>query len=80
MKAREMGYQRLYVISNDKYLVQICNYVKKAWWMDRTFLSDFSNLHQQGLITKILFVPRIVINFVLDLPDKTTRYPVHCIN
>ena len=28
MKAREMGYQRLYVISNDKYLVQICNYVK----------------------------------------------------
>ena len=30
MKAKDMGYQRLYVISNDKYLVQICNYVKKA--------------------------------------------------
>ena len=80
MKAKDMGYQRLHVISNDKYLVQICNYVKKAGWMDKTVLSDFSNLHQQGLITKILFVPRIVINFVLDLADKTTRYPVHCIN
>ena len=53
---------------------------KKVGWMERTFLSDFNNLHQQGLITKILFVPRIVINFVLDLADKTTRYPVHCIN
>ena len=47
IKAKDMGYQRLYVNNNDKYLVQICNYVKKAGWMDRTFLSDFiSNLHQ----------------------------------
>ena len=53
---------------------------KKVGWMERTFLSDFNNLHQQGMITKILFVPRILINFVLDLADKTTRYLVHYIN
>ena len=80
MKAKDIGYQRLYVISNDKYLVQIFNYVKNAGWIDRTFLSNFSNLHQQGLITKILFVPRIVIHFVLDLANKTTRYLIHCIS
>ena len=53
---------------------------KKVGWMERTFLSDFNNLHQQGLITKILFVPKIVINFVLDLAIKTSRFPVHYIN
>ena len=52
---------------------------RQGGWTE-PFFQDFSNLHQQGLVTKIFFVPRIVINFVLDLADKTTTYPVHCIN
>ena len=78
IKARKLGYQRLFVVSNDRYLVNLCNNARKTVWLDRTFLLDLHNLHQQGLITKILFVPKIVVNFVLDLAVTTTRFPVHC--
>lgn len=32
IKAKELGYQRLFIVSNDRYLVNLCNKTRKIVW------------------------------------------------
>ena len=74
IKAKDTGIKRIIILSNDRRLTQICNYTRKPSWQEQTFTLDLLQLQQQGLITHVLFVPKIVISNVLKL---ATRFPIH---
>lgn len=77
IKAKDTRIRRIMILSNDRRLTQICNYTKKPSWQAQTFTLDLLQLQQQGLITHVLFVPKIVISNVLELAVRATTFPIH---
>ena len=73
-KAKELGFNRIIILSNSKGLDQVCNQTRKPTWLEQTLFSDLHHLHLQGLIVNHLFV---VISHVLDWAYITTSFPVH---
>ena len=76
-KAKELGFNKIIILSNSKRFEQICNGVKNPTWQELTLIKDLNHLHQQGLITLCFCVPRLVLSRVLDLSYITTCFPVH---
>ena len=61
LKAKDLGFYRIIIMSNRR-LVQICSHTNNPSWQDQALLSDLYQLQQQGLITHVLFVPKLVIS------------------
>ena len=76
-KAKELGFNRIIILSNSKGLDQVCNQTRKPTWLEQTLFSDLHHLHLQGLIVNHLFVPTVVISHILDWAYITTSFPIH---
>ena len=76
-KAKELGFNRIIILSNSRGLDQVCNQTRKPTWLEQTLFSDLHHLHLQGLIINHLFVPTVVISHVLDWAYIITSFPVH---
>ena len=76
-KAKELGFNRVLILSTSKGFDQFCNHTRKPDWMEKTLCSDLQQLKFQGLLVNHLLVPRIVISHVLKLAYITTACPVH---
>ena len=77
LKAKELGYYKVIILSHSKRFVQICNGARKPTWQELTLITDLNHLHQQGLLTLCCWVPKLVLARVLDLAFITTCFPVH---
>ena len=64
-------------MSNNIRLVRICSYIRKPSWQEQTLTLDLLQLQQLGLITLVIFVPKILISQVLELAVRATSFPVH---
>ena len=62
LKAMQMGYNKILVLSNNTRLVQLCNQGKDPTWTEQNFVADMNQLQQQGLTTHYLFVPKDIIS------------------
>ena len=60
-KAIELDLHRAIIISIDKNLIDMCNNLRRPNWQEQAFITNLHNFHQQGMITKFLFVTRAVI-------------------
>lgn len=76
IKAKELGFNKLIILSNSRRLEQICNGSKSPMWQEHTFITDLNQL-QQGLNALSFCVPRLVLSRAIDLADITTYFPVH---
>ena len=76
-KAKELGFNRILILSNSKGLDQICNHSRKPAWLKQTLYSDLQQLNLQVLFVSHLLVPSLVTSHVLDLAYITTFFPVH---
>lgn len=76
-KAKELGFNKVIILSNSKRLGQICNGSKKPTWQEHTLVTDLNQLQQQGLSTLFFCFPRLVLSRVVDLAYITTCFPVH---
>ena len=45
-KAKELGFNKIIILSNSKRFEQICNGVKKPTWQELTLIKDLNHLHQ----------------------------------
>ena len=57
IKARNPGFCRVLFLSNCNRLVQVCNKESAPNWQEKTMLADLLSLHQNGLVSKLFFVP-----------------------
>ena len=76
IKAKELGFNKLIILSNSRRLEHICNGSKSPMWQEHTFITDLNQL-QQGLNALSFCVPRLVLSRAIDLADITTYFPVH---
>ena len=77
IKARNFGFRRALFISNCNRLVQVCNKESAPHWQEKTMIADHLSLQQNGLVSKLCFVPKAVLGSVCHLLDMATRMPIH---
>ena len=64
VKAKWLGCCRVLFMSSSKRVAQVCNFSCTPVGRKKTMVADISNLKQQGLCCKVLFVPRIILGSV----------------
>ena len=74
---RNHGVQRILILTNSKDLIQLVSKSKKPAWQERSFIADLDVLCQNGLVCKLLEVPRIVLDFVYNAASVAVRMPIH---
>ena len=65
--ARSLGFQQILLLSCCKELVQVCSRWRIPDWKERTMMADISHLQQMGLVSKLIFVPKVVLSNVWQL-------------
>ena len=77
IKARNLGFRRALFLSYCNRLVQVCNKESAPHWQEKTMIADLLSLQQNGLVSKLCFVPKAVLGSVCHLLDMATRMPIH---
>ena len=75
VKAKNLGYQHILMLCNCKNLVQVVNKKRAPDWKERTLIADMYSLQQLGLDCKLIFVPKVIINYVWSLAVLATKEP-----
>ena len=71
------GFQRILILTNRKDLIQLVSKSKKPAWHERSLITDLDVLYLDGLLCKLLEVPRIVLDFVYNAAAMAVRMPIH---
>ena len=74
---RNHGFTRILILTNSKDLIQLVTKSKKPAWHERSLIADLDVLYMDGLVCKLLEVPRIVLNFVYNAATMAVRMPIH---
>ena len=74
---RNHGFTRILILANSKDLIQLVNKSKKLAWHERSLIADLDVLYMDGLVYKLLEVPRIVLDFVYNVVAMVVRMPIH---
>ena len=64
VKAKNLGYQQILMLSNCKRLVQVVDKKRAPDWKERTLMADMSSLQQMGLDCRLIFVSKVILNYV----------------
>ena len=75
--ARNYGFQRILILTKNKNLVQLISKAKKPAWQERSLIADLEFLYQNGLLCKLLVVPKVVLDFIYFATNLATRMPIH---
>ena len=78
IQARTLGVQQVLVLSNCRKLVLLFNGFAKPDWRERTMMADLSCIQQAGVVFKLIFVPKVVLENVNHLASQATNVPTHC--
>ena len=71
------GFQRILILTNRKDLIQLVSKSKKLAWHERSLITDLDVLYLDGLLCKLLEVPRILLDFVYNAAAMAVRMPIH---
>ena len=74
---RNHGFTRILILTNSKDLIELVTKSKKPTWHERSLIADLDVLSMDGLVYKLLEVPRIVIDFVYNAATIAVRMPIH---
>ena len=78
VKAKNLGYQQMLMLSNCKKLVQEVDKMRASDWKERTLMADMSSLQQTGgLDCRLIFVSKVILNYVWSLPVLATKEPTY---
>lgn len=80
IKAKEADLSRIIILNNCKRTEELYNNARVPTWQEHTFVFDTRQLMQQGLSGHLVFVPKVIISHVLELVNRTTRFPMHVYN
>ena len=75
VKAKNLGYQQILMLSNCKKLVQVVDKKRAPDWKERTLMADMSSLQQMGLDCRLIFVSKVILNYVWSLAVLATEEP-----
>ena len=64
-------------MTTSKDLIQLVSKSKKPAWHERSLIVDLDVLYLDGLVCKLLEVPRIVLDFVYNAAAMAIRMPMH---
>ena len=64
-------------MTTSKDLIQLVSKSKKPAWHERSLIADLDVLYLDGLVCKLLEVPRIVLDFVYNAATMAVRMPIH---
>ena len=64
-------------MTTSKDLIQLVSKSKKPAWHERSLIADLDVLYLDGLVCKLLEVPRIVLDFVYNAAAMANRMPMH---
>ena len=78
LKAKELGFHHIIVLTRCKYVKEVCNNKRKPFWQDLMMLTDLKALQQQGMKFSIMLVPRVILSDVDDMASLATKntYPL----
>ena len=71
------GFKRILILTNSKDLIQLVSKSKKPAWHERSLIANLDVLYMDGLVCKLLEVPRIVLDFVYNVVAMAVRMPIH---
>ena len=74
---RNHGFKWILTLTNSKDLIQLVSKSKKPAWHERSLIADLDVLYMDGLVCKLLEVPRIVLDFVYNVAVMAVRMPLH---
>ena len=74
---RNHGFKWILTLTNSKDLIQLVSKSKKPAWHERSLIADLDVLYMDGLVCKLLEVPRIVLDFVYNAATMAVRIPLH---
>ena len=74
---RNHVFQQILILTNSKDLIQLVSKSKKLAWHERSLIADLDVLYLDGLVCKLLEVPRIVLDFVYNAVAMVVRMPIH---
>lgn len=77
VKAKNLGYQQILMLSNCKKLVQVVDKKRAPDWKERTLMADMSSLQQMGLDCRLIFVSKVILNYVWSLAVLATKEPTY---
>ncbi|XP_030966604.1 uncharacterized protein LOC115987239 [Quercus lobata] len=77
VKAKNLGYQQILMLSNCKKLVQVVDKKRAPDWKERTLMADMSSLQQMGLDCRLIFVSKVILNYVWSLAILATKEPTY---
>ena len=75
LKAKDLRFWSIVIMSKYKRLAQICDHTSRPSWQEQALTSDLYQLQQLGLITHVLFVPKVVVLHVSELTIRVANYP-----
>ena len=62
--AKNYGFHRILLLTNNKNLVQLLHRFKNPAWHERSLITDMEIFYQSGLVCNLLVVPKCVLDFV----------------
>ena len=74
---RNHGFQRILILTNSKDLFQLVSKSKKLASHERSLIADLDVLYLDGLVCKLLEVPKIVLDFIYNAAAMTVRMSIH---
>ena len=77
IQARTLGFQQVLVLSNCRKLVLLFNGFAKPDWRERIMMADLSHMQQTGLVFKLIFVRKVVLDNVWNLAKLAIDVPTH---
>ena len=75
LKAKDLRFWSIVIMSKYKRLAQICDHTSRPSWQEQALTSDLYQLQQLGLITHVLFVPKVAVLHVSELTIRVANYP-----
>ena len=77
IQVRTLGFQQVLVLSNCRKLVLLFNEFAKPDCRERKIMADLSHMKQTGLVFKLIFVLKVVLDNVWNLAKLATDVPTH---
>ena len=77
IQAKTLGFHLILVLSNCRKLVLPFNGCAKPDWRERTMMVDLSCIQQAGVVFKLIFVPKVVLENLYHVASQATNVPTH---
>lgn len=76
IRAGNHNFQQILFLSDRRKLAQIFDKKQAIDWQMKIMVADLNRLNQNGLVWKLILVPRIVVSSVRTVANMATKIPM----